>query len=255
LSRTFELLQRLEKDQEILATSPVPVAAPSHGPLTLPADSTNGHKSVRVGEEEVLKLVQRVFRSPNPESPRVVVFSAVGHGDGCSWISANAAMTLAAQTTASICVVDANLRTPSLHRYFNLENRAGLAEAIAQPGPVRTFAQQISGSNLWVLTCGQLAPQAPATPLSSEKLRTRMAELRAEFDYVMVDTAPANLYADAAVLGRLADGIILVLHSNATRREAAIQAKESFEAANVKLLGAVLNKRTFPIPQKVYERL
>jgi capsular exopolysaccharide synthesis family protein len=255
LSRTFELLQRLEKDQELLSVPPMPVAAPSHKPLTLPEDATNGHKSVRVGEEEVLKLVQRVFRSPNPESPRVVVFSAVCHGDGCSWISANSAMTLAGQTAASICVVDANLRTPSQHRYFNLENRAGLAEAIAQPGPVRNFTQQISGSNLWVLTCGQLSPHAPAAPLSSEKLRARMAELRTEFDYVMVDTAPANLYADAAVLGRLADGIILVLQSNATRREAALEAKESFEAAHVKLLGAVLNKRTFPIPQKVYERL
>jgi Mrp family chromosome partitioning ATPase len=56
-------------------------------------------------------------------------------------------------------------------------------------------------------------------------------------------------------LGRFADGIVLVLQSNATRREAALKAKESFEVASVRLLGAVLNKRTFPIPQNLYQRL
>jgi protein-tyrosine kinase len=245
LSRTFEMLQRLEKEQELSA-------APMRTSLTAPTKAEPEAKSVRVGEEEVLKLVQRVFRSSSPEAPRVVVFSGVDHGNGCSWVSSSAALTLAAQTTASICLVDANLRTPSLHRSFEIENRFGLAEAIAQAGPMHSFAQQISGSNLWVLTSGAL--QSPAS-LSSEGLRARIADLRAEFEYVLIDAAPANLYADATTLGRLADGIILVLQSNFTRREAALKAKESFEIANVRLLGAVLNKRTFPIPQNLYDRL
>src|SRR5581483_2103798 len=217
--------------------------------------SSNGAKSVRVGEEEVLKLVQRVFRSSNPDAPRTVAFSGVDHGDGCSWITANAALTLAAQTSSSICVVDANLRTPSLHRFFEIHNRFGLVDAIAQSAPVRDFAQQVSGSNLWVLTCGSASGKMAANALSSEALRARMTELRSEFDYVLIDTPPANLYADCLTLGRLADGTILVLQSNASRREAALKAKESFENAHVRLLGAVLNKRTFPIPQNLYNWL
>jgi capsular exopolysaccharide synthesis family protein len=241
------MLQRLEKDQELSPAQPaqlVPVVKP---------EQRNG-KSVRVGEEEVLKLVQRVFRSSSSDAPRIVVFSSIGHGDGCSWISSSAALTLAAQTNASICLVDANFRTPSLHQSFELENRFGLADAIAQPGPIRSFAQQISESNLWVLTSGLLAQQSPAAPLSSEAMRARFTELRAEFDYVLIDTAPTNLYADAVTLGRLSDGIILVLQSNTTRREAAMKAKESMQLANVRLLGAVLNKRTYPIPQTLYDR-
>ncbi|MBZ5705168.1 MAG: CpsD/CapB family tyrosine-protein kinase [Acidobacteriia bacterium] len=252
MSRTFEALQQIEKEQQLAAPSLSP-ARPTLAPPLATARPTA--KSVRVGEEEVLKLVQRVFRSTSPDAPHVVVFSGVGHGDGCSWITASAALTLAAQTTASICVVDANLRTPSLHRSFDIENHFGLVESIAQPGAMRNFARQVSGSNLWVLTCGSLAPQSPAAPLSSEGLRARMADLRAEFDYVLIDTPPTNLYADAITLGRLSDGMILVLQSNATKREAAMKAKESCEIAQVRLLGAVLNKRTFPIPQQLYDRL
>ncbi|HTE88714.1 MAG TPA: CpsD/CapB family tyrosine-protein kinase [Terriglobales bacterium] len=247
MSRTFEMLQRLEKEQEFgLSPSRVALAPP------VKVEQHNGAKSVRVGDEEVLKLVQRIFRTSGQDAPRLVVFSAVGHGDGATWISTSAATTLAAQGTASICIVDANLRTPSLHNYFGIENRVGWADAISQPGTMRTFAQQIAGSNLWVLPSG--SPES-AGAISSEGLRSRMADLRNEFDYVLIDAPPANLYADAISLGRLSDGIILVLQSNTTRREAALKAKESFEAANVRLLGAVLNKRTFPIPQNLYDRL
>jgi capsular exopolysaccharide synthesis family protein len=244
------MLQRLEKEQEIAPSASSAMTATAAAPAPIIVDRP--HKAVKVGEEEVLKLVQRVFRSTAPDAPRTVVFTGVGHGDGCTWITANAALTLAAQTTASICVVDGNVRTPSLHKFFEIDNRYGLAEATSQAGPVRSFAQQISGSNLWVLTAGNLPANSPAAPLSSEGMRIRMAELRAEFDYVLVDSAPANLYADAITLGRLADGIILVLQSNATRRETAMKAKEGLQLANVRLLGAVLNKRTYPIPQNFY---
>jgi len=260
LSRTFEALQRLEKEQQV-TSRPVevtPIIHPGNGAGSNGASSNasvNGAKSVKVGEEEVLKLVQRVFRSTNPDAPRTVAFSGVDHGDGCSWITANAALTLAAQTSSSICVVDANFRTPSLHRFFDIENRFGLVDAIAQSAPIRDFAQQLSGSNLWVLTCGSTSGKMAANALSSEALRARMTELRSEFDYVLIDTPPANLYADCLTLGRLADGTILVLQSNASRREAALKAKESFENAHVRLLGAVLNKRTFPIPQNLYNWL
>lgn len=248
MSRTFEALQRveLERAQQVSVAAEQPQIAPA---VVKPVREV---KSVRVGEEEVLKLVQRVFRS-SADAPRVVVFSAVGHGDGCTWVSSSAAMTLAAQTSASICAVDANLRTPGLHNVFGIDNTAGFTDAMVQTDPMRAFAQQISGSNLWVVPCGS-APQN-AGSMNSEMLRARIAQLRAEFEYVLIDAPPINLYADAVALARLADGIILVLQSNATRREAALKAKESCEVAQVRLLGAVLNKRTYPIPQNLYSRL
>jgi capsular exopolysaccharide synthesis family protein len=249
VSRTFEALQRVELER----AQQTPVSAPvSHIPAAT-VKSEAAVKSVRVGEEEVLKLVQRVFRSA-PDAPRVVVFSGITHGDGCTWVSSSAAMTLAAQTSASMCVIDANLRTPGLHNVFGIDNTVGFTDAMAYSGAIRTYAQQISGSNLWVMPCGSVAGQS-ASSMHTEILRARIAELRSEFDYVLIDAPPINLYADAVTVARMADGIILVLQSNSTRREAALKAKETCETAQVRLLGAVLNKRTFPIPQNIYSRL
>ena len=238
MSRTYEVLQQLEKDQ----------AQPMPGP------ASNGHRSVMpvAASEEVLRLVQQVFRS-SPEQPRVVVFSSVGSGDGCTWVCMNSALTLAAQNPGSLCIVDANLRSPSIHKQFGIENREGLSNALNQSGSIRNYVQQIAGSNLWVLPAGSAAHLQPQ--MVFETLRVRLAELRAEFETVLIDAPPASLYSDAVQLGRLSDGVILVLQGNTTRRESALSVKESFDTANVRLLGAVLNKRTFPIPQKLYNRL
>jgi len=238
LSRTYEVLQRLENAQ----------AEP------LPVTGSNGHRSVLpvAAGEEVLRLVQQVFRT-SPEQPRVVVFSSVAPGDGCTWVCINSALTLASQNPGSLCIVDANLRSPSLHKEFGIDNREGLSNALNQSGSIRNYVQQIAGSNLWVLPAGSAGNLQPQ--MIFETLRVRLAELRAEFETVLIDAPPASLFSDAVQLGRLSDGVILVLQGNTTRRESALSVKESFDSANVRLLGAVLNKRTFPIPQKLYNRL
>jgi capsular exopolysaccharide synthesis family protein len=152
---------------------------------------------------------------------------------------------------ASVCVVDANLRTPFLHKYFRRDNLSGLSDAVLQSGPVRNFAHQVNGGKLWLITCGSKTTD-PHSLLTSDGLRSRLSELRAEFDYVLVDGPPVNLYADTTLLGKLADGVVLVVQANSTHREAARKAKESLDSANVRLLGVVLNKRTFPIPGALY---
>jgi Mrp family chromosome partitioning ATPase len=76
-----------------------------------------------------------------------------------------------------------------------------------------------------------------------------------KFSHILIDAPPINAYADAALLGRLADGLVMVVEANKTRREAARRAKDILGVAGVRLLGVVLNKRRFPIPAAVYRRL
>jgi capsular exopolysaccharide synthesis family protein len=246
MSRNFELLQQIEKGREVFP-------APSR-----PAISGNGRRPgldlEALTREEKMKLVQRLFLLPGSEAPHLVVFCGVETGDGSSWVCARASETLASQVKASVCVVDANLRTPFLHEYFRRDNLLGLSDAVLQSGPVRNFAHQVNGGNLWLITCGSKTTD-PHTLLTSDRLRSRLAELRAEFDYVLVDGPPVNLYADATVLGKLADGVVLVVQANSTHREAARKAKESLDSAKVRLWGAVLNKRTFPIPEALYRKI
>jgi Mrp family chromosome partitioning ATPase len=245
MSRNFELLRRAGKEDDLFGRSD------SDSP---PNDA--GHRpSVLRGpaEQEVIKLVQRVFAFPNSHAPRAVVFSAV-QGNGSSEICCGAGQALAAQGSGSVCLVDANLRAPSLHQLFGVAKCPGLAEAATKPGPIKDFAVRIVGGNLWLMPPGSLAAEAQGL-FASDRLRSRMGELRKEFNYVLIDTPPVSSYSDAVLLGQLADGVILVVEANSTRREAARIAKETFEGANVKLLGAILNNRTFPIPEVLYRKL
>jgi Mrp family chromosome partitioning ATPase len=137
---------------------------------------------------------------------------------------------------------------------FGTSNHHGLSDALSQDGPVRDFAKPVMGENLWLLSSGSLAADQveSASLLNSETMKVRISELRNEFDYVLIDSAPLSAHVDGVMLGQLADGLVLVLEANATRREAAVRVADTLRASNVRIVGAVLNKRTFPIPESVY---
>ena len=246
MSKNYELLRETGKDVDLFHADTAEPAGVSAVPAPL-----NGGGRVR---EEVLRLIQRTFLTGSPGAPRCVVFTGVDHGNGCSWVCARAAEALAAHVDGTVCVVEANLKTQSLHRYFGVTRGGGTADATLKLGPVHKLAQSIRGTNLWLIPGQALCSDAAGT-MSSDHIKSRLAELCAQFTYVLVDAPPASESTESLVFGRLADGVVLVIEAHATRRESARKVKESLEAANVKLLGAVLNKRTFPVPEKLYSRI
>jgi len=82
-----------------------------------------------------------------------------------------------------------------------------------------------------------------------------LEELRNEFEYVVIHGPTAGISSEAALLGQLTDGIILVLGAHSTRKATALKIKEALEAAQSRILGTVLSARTFPIPERIYRRL
>jgi protein-tyrosine kinase len=204
--------------------------------------------------EESLNLVQRLFLTSEQTPRKAVVFAAIDSGNGCSRLCAISAQLLAENVSGSVCLVEGNFRTPSLPNLFGVDNHHGLADSLRQEGAVRGFAKQAGRENVWLLSSGSLGKDS-VNLLNCDRMKERIAELRSAFDYVLIDAPPLNSYADAMVFGRLADGIVLVLEANATRREAAARVAESLQAARIPVLGAVLNKRTFPIPSALYKRI
>jgi capsular exopolysaccharide synthesis family protein len=256
MSKNFELMQQTGRGP-VMTPSPIP-----QKPVSVSHSDGNGHRNGNgaglnldeLAQEETLKLVQRVFLLQAGEAPRTVIFAGIDHGNGCSRVCARTAQVLAANIPGRVCVVDANLRSPSLPEYFGMTNHHGLTDSLLQDGPIMSFAKQIGTGNLWLLSCGSLASDS-ASLLNSDRLKTRLAEMRKEFDFVLIDTPALSQYADAVSLGRLSDGIVFVLEANSTRRESAIKVMENLRASQVQILGAVLNKRDYPIPESVYHRL
>jgi Mrp family chromosome partitioning ATPase len=204
--------------------------------------------------EEIFKLVHRTFLNHTQPLLKCVVFTAVESRCGCTWVCANAAEALAANAEGSVCLVDANLHSPALHRYFGLECEKGFADAMRETDPIRSFTRQIAGSNINILT-GSGTNRNLSGAFGPDRLKARFSELCSEFTYVLVDAPPVNASADSLMLSLAADGVILVIEASSTRREAARRAKETLQSAKVRILGTVLNKRVFPIPERLYSKL
>ncbi len=247
MSRHFELMQQIEK-QRLLG------AEPDLAPDIAVAKRNDGPSSGSWASEEALRLVQHVFLLQTQEPPRVVVFAGVDHGNGCSRICAAVAQTLARNDCGRVCLVEANFRSPGLPALFGVPNHYGLTEALLGEGPIGNFIKPLQQENLWLLSSGMLGGDSPGL-LASDNLRARIEELRMEFDFVIVDAPPLKRYADGVVLGQLSNGIVLVIEANSTRREAAAAAADDLRSAKLPILAAVLNKRTYPIPEKIYNRL
>jgi Mrp family chromosome partitioning ATPase len=247
MSNYFELLSQLEVSRKV-----IPTAFEASG------KSTNSRKAVSNGNRpstysEALNLVQRVYLSRLETTPQVVIFTSPQSGTGCSWVCARTAEVLAQRFPDEVCVVDGNLRSPAMHRYFLLDNNRGLAQALAGKEPILDYVQKVAGQKISILTTG--APTVEMTPSLSNGMVQRLAELRQSFTYLLIDSPATNLYADVTLLRPVSDGAILVLEAESTRRDAALQARDVLLAAKFRLLGAALNKRTFHIPEFIYHRL
>jgi Mrp family chromosome partitioning ATPase len=256
LSRNFELLSQLGKVQEILQKPGEPSSVLPEEPL-VESESLVPTQSFAVqgnAREEVTKLVRNLFFVPGAGAPRRVVFAGTESGTGCSWICSHAAEILALQVRGSVCLVDGNLRAPSLHQRLGAPNHRGLTDALLGSGSVCQYLHRLSPQNLYLLSSGSIK-ESEQTLLASDSMRSRLTELYSQFDYVLFDVAALSTCNDAIVLGRSADGVVLILRANSTRREAALKAVEELKAAKVEALGAVLNQRTFPIPDAIYKYL
>ena len=205
-----------------------------------------------IRHREEVKLVQRIFPLNAPGSPQLVLFSSVeSEADACS-ISARSCEILAARADGPVCVVDANFRSPLLHRYFGVENRRGFSDAICESGPAQDFTLHIAKSNLWVMPNGSAAVQLSLSQ-ASEGVSSRMMELRTLFKYVVINS-PLHLDRVPDLSSFAADGIVLVVEANSTRRETVREVMEELEIVGTRVLGVILNNRTFPIPDAVYHK-
>jgi protein-tyrosine kinase len=201
-------------------------------------------------EDQIRGLVQQIFLSGRKHA-RQVVFSAVDEETDVASLCLSVAQALVRQDSGNACVVEA---VP----YSSVERPPGDDDVVRSNsqkrfGILRDRAQQLS-SCLWFMPRGALLEDNDSK-FSPLWLRGRLAELRLEFDFTVLQGPAAGVHREAALLGNLCDGLVLVIRANATRRVAAQRAKQMLHAANSRLLGTVLSERSFPIPEALYKRL
>jgi Mrp family chromosome partitioning ATPase len=217
----------------------------------IPPKSSRSTEFEKITRREEAKLVHRIFHAVGQRAPQVVIFSGVGRA--APIIGARSSEILAARGEGPVCIVDANIEVPFLHRYFGLENSKGLSDAILDSGPVQDFTHHLSETNLWVMPSGS-ANIRQLLPASADRLSSRMIELRTLFKSVVIDL-PLHLDRASIVPSFAADGLVLVVEANSTRRETVRELMEELQMLRTRVLGVVLNNRTFPIPEAIYNKL
>jgi non-specific protein-tyrosine kinase len=170
---------------------------------------------------------------------KTLVVTSAGVGEGKSTTLANLAV-VSAQAGREVILVDADLRRPTLHRVFGLDNEKGLTTVVMDDAALASPPLQATEiENLSVLTSGPLPPN-PADLMGSRRMGDVIAALAEQADQVFLDTPPVVAVTDAAVLATKVDGVLLVISAGKTRREYAQTAVQRLEQINARLVGTVL---------------
>jgi capsular exopolysaccharide synthesis family protein len=171
---------------------------------------------------------------------RSIVVTSASPGEGKTTTAANFAVT-AAQIGTSVCLIDADLRRPALHRMFGLPNSAGLTTALVQGRPFAELASATRVPNLHVLSTGPL-PANPAELVGSRRMRAFIEAAADKFELVVLDTPPILPASDAVALSAQCDGVILVVRAGSVPHEAVRHAVDQLHGVKARVLGVLLNR-------------
>lgn len=170
---------------------------------------------------------------------RSIVVTSSSPGEGKSTTVANFGV-VTAQTGARVCLVDSDLRRPTLHRIFGVANSRGLTSALLEGLPFAEVAQPTAVPNLFVLSSGPLPPN-PAELVGSNRMRESLEAAAGEFDTLVLDSPPVVSVSDAIALAAFADGVVMVVQSGKVPQEVVRRAMGQIEAVKGRILGVVMN--------------
>jgi Mrp family chromosome partitioning ATPase len=244
-----------EAAEQPLAPAAKSVAAPETNRPTPAADSAADPLSSRTAprgvrrlrddatDEAVKSVVRELFLDRDGPAIRRVLFTSVDDSPGAADVVIRVAAVFAAQATGPVYLLDMDLHHPGFDRRFDLEGQPGFSDAVMAGGQLRGYAHSASPeSNLWVMPAGLQIDNVRSIADQASTHR-RIAALIGTHDDVIGYTAAIGHYPDAELIGRLFDGVVLVLQPHTTTAEATRRAANAVKTSQAQLLGTILDKR------------
>lgn len=204
-------------------------------------------------EDQMLSLYKLIETFlPHYES-RLVQFISARDGEGTSTVCREFAKAAAHLMAPSVILVDADRINHSQDRFFEVQNGTGWVDALRSGRNIEDSFKRVGQSGLVVSGCGNSSVSTPEIFNSSFD---RMCErLRADFDLVLIDSASLAASPDGLAIASKVDGVVLVVEADKSRWQTVRKLRDSISRVGGNILGVVLNKRRFYIPQSIYKHL
>ena len=209
--------------------------------------SYNDPKSVI--SEQYRAIRTNIEYSNVDQNTKTILVTSSDKNEGKTTTVSNLAVSFA-NLNKKILLIDCDLRNPSIHKMFRLNNIYGLTDILAKDRAADKCIQETELENLYVLTAGAIPPN-PAEILSSEKMKNLIEDLKNIYDYIFIDTPPIGLVTDAGALSSFIDGVVLVVKSESIEKKYLEETKKKLDAVDARILGAILN--SYKSEHKDYE--
>ncbi len=172
--------------------------------------------------------------------PRTIMVTSSMESEGKSTVAVNTALSSMTYMGNGI-LVDADLRKPSVHKFFDVDNSAGLSSFLSGLKGLDEIVQKSKYLGLDVITSGPIPPN-PSELLSSAEMKGFLDDLSTRYDFVIIDSPPVLGLSDSPVMSTMSDGVIVVVSAGRTSGEALVQTKKILLGVHSKILGVVLNR-------------
>ena len=197
-----------------------------------------------IAAEQFRKLRTQLLGMRLPSPPKTIMVTSATDTEGKTLVSTNLATVLAHDLRSYALLVDADLRNPSLSRWFGLQSGRGLSDYLAAGASIPELLTKTNVEKLTILSSGSFQAN-PVELIGSKRMETLVNEMRERYSdrYIIFDSSPLLATTEPSVLTRLVDGIILVIRAGVTPRETVQQALATVDRE--KVLGIVLNDLEF----------
>ncbi len=205
---------------------------------------------------EQYKILRTNILSANAKRPlKTVVVTSSLHSEGKTVTALNLAMVIAQSTQKpKVLVVDADMRRGRVAKYLGVDQKLGLTEILMDKIDPSEALFHIDMENLAFIAAGSVA-ENPAELLGSDRMRQFLADMKTQFDLILIDTPPIVSVTDSGIVGTIADGILMVIQAGRTQRGILQRACELLEQSHSKIIGHVLTNIEYHLPEYIYRYL
>ncbi len=198
------------------------------------------HLRPRLAVAEAYRNLRTALLLSSARQLKVIVVTSAVPSEGKTSTAGNLAVVLA-QLGKKVLLVDGDLRKPRQHEVFHATNKVGLVSYLTHGAEADKIVFRCDIENLYLTPSGPIPPN-PSELLSSERMTEFLRFVRAQFDIVIIDSAPTLAVTDGILIGAQSDGVVLCLRAGYVQRRDAKTCRDRLLQAEVKLLGVVLNR-------------